>query len=48
MMTAFIRLRSHRPLATILVTHTDDQARRLATRSLHLTGHPATLVASQP
>ena len=44
MMTAFTRLRAHTPLATILVTHDADQARRLATRILRLTGSPALLV----
>lgn len=44
MMSAFTRLRAKTPLTTILVTHAGDEARRLATRILRLTGSPAILV----
>ncbi|MEI4469976.1 ATP-binding cassette domain-containing protein [Frigidibacter sp. MR17.24] len=35
--------RGHRPLATLLVTHSATEAARLATRTLALTGRPARL-----
>lgn len=44
MMTLFQRLRETRPLATLIVTHVQAEASRLATRTLRLGGSPATLV----
>ncbi|WP_245819013.1 ABC transporter ATP-binding protein [Marivita hallyeonensis] len=43
MMTLFETLRAKRNVATLLVTHAKSEAERLATRSLHLSGQPATL-----
>jgi ABC-type nitrate/sulfonate/bicarbonate transport system ATPase subunit len=45
MMTLFERLRATRPLATLLVTHSEPEATRLASRILVLRGAPATIVA---
>lgn len=44
MMALFIRLRAARPLATLIVTHADAEAERLATRIIRLGGQPATVV----
>lgn len=46
MMTLFETLRAKRPVATLLVTHAMDEADRLATRVLKLSGTPATLKTS--
>ena len=46
MMTLFEHLREKRPVATLLVTHSKNEAERLATRVLHLSGSPARLSAS--
>jgi NitT/TauT family transport system ATP-binding protein len=43
MMTLFERLRDRHPVATLLVTHAIQEAERLATRILELSGQPATL-----
>ncbi len=43
MMTLFETLRAKRNVATLLVTHTMEEAERLATRILRLSGAPATL-----
>jgi ABC-type nitrate/sulfonate/bicarbonate transport system ATPase subunit len=40
MMTLFETLRRARPLATLMVTHSADEAQRLATRLLRLEGQP--------
>ncbi len=48
MMTLFETLRAARPVATVLVTHSEAEARRLATRTLRLAGTPATVTAQQP
>lgn len=45
MMTLFEDLRAARPVATLLVTHVEAEARRLADRVLRLEGRPAQLVA---
>ncbi|MCF7700373.1 ABC transporter ATP-binding protein [Loktanella sp. M215] len=45
MMTLFAALRARRDMASILVTHAGEEARRLATRTLTLAGRPATLAA---
>lgn len=47
MMSLFEALRAKRRVATLLVTHALSEAERLATRSLTLSGTPATL-ASRP
>nr|WP_254899230.1 ATP-binding cassette domain-containing protein [Thalassococcus arenae] len=44
MMTLFETLRAGRGMATLVVTHSEDEARRLARRILRLEGHPARLV----
>ena len=44
MMSLFEQLRSARPLATLIVTHVEAEAERLASRILRLGGHPATIV----
>ena len=44
MMTLFARLRRGSGIATVLVTHSEEEARRLATRVLRLGGRPATIV----
>jgi ABC-type nitrate/sulfonate/bicarbonate transport system ATPase subunit len=44
MMTLFATLRQARPLATLIVTHVEAEAERLASRILRLGGKPATLV----
>jgi ABC-type nitrate/sulfonate/bicarbonate transport system ATPase subunit len=44
MMALFVRLRSARPLATLIVTHVEAEAERLASRILRLGGKPATIV----
>lgn len=43
MMTLFERLRAKRPVATLIVTHARDEATRLASRILELSGSPARL-----
>jgi ABC-type nitrate/sulfonate/bicarbonate transport system ATPase subunit len=45
MMALFERLRATHPLATLLVTHSEPEATRLASRILVLGGAPATIVA---
>lgn len=47
-MALFERLRSRRPVATLLVTHDPREAERLADRTLRLSGSPATLSEAQP
>ncbi len=44
MMSLFERLRAGRPVASVLVTHVEAEADRLATRHLRLAGQPATFV----
>ena len=44
MMAAFVRLRATRPLATLIVTHVEAEAERLASRILRLGGVPASIV----
>ena len=44
MMALFARLRAARKVATILVTHVEDEAKRLASRIVTLGGQPATIV----
>lgn len=44
MMTLFERMRAARPVATLLVTHSAEEAARLATRILRLGGTPARVV----
>ena len=46
MMSLFAALRARRDMATILVTHAAAEARRLATCSLTLSGHPARISAA--
>ncbi|MCU0831273.1 MAG: ATP-binding cassette domain-containing protein [Rhizobiaceae bacterium] len=43
MLALFERLRAARKLATVLITHSSAEARRLATRIVRLEGRPATL-----
>ena len=45
MMTLFAALRARRDMASILVTHAGQEARRLATRTLSLSGSPARISA---
>ena len=45
MMTLFSALRARRDMASILVTHAEAEARRLATRTLTLSGSPARIAA---
>lgn len=45
MMGLFERLRAARPVATLLVTHAPDEARRLADRLVRLEGSPARIAA---
>ena len=45
MMTLFAALRARRDMASILVTHAEAEARRLATRTLRLYGSPARIAA---
>ena len=45
MMTLFAALRARRDMASILVTHAEEEARRLATRTLRLSGSPARIAA---
>lgn len=45
MMALFERLRAARPVATLLVTHAPDEARRLAGRTIRLEGAPARIAA---
>ena len=47
MMTLFARLRAHRALASVLVTHNKEEAERLSTRILKLGGHPAQVVGDR-
>ena len=44
MMALFVRLRTARPLATLIVTHVEAEAERLASRILRIGGRPATIV----
>lgn len=44
MMCLFTRLRARRALATVLVTHSETEAERLASRVLSLSGSPARIV----
>ena len=44
MMSLFEALRSERPCATIIVTHVQAEAERLANRILKLEGRPAHLI----
>jgi NitT/TauT family transport system ATP-binding protein len=44
MMAVFARLRAARPLATLIVTHVEAEARALASRILRLGGRPAVIV----
>ena len=44
MMTLFETLRARRRVTTLIVTHVQAEARRLATRILRLEGSPARLV----
>lgn len=46
MMTLFEKLRSGTPLATVLVTHVEAEADRLATRKLRLEGRPASFAVA--
>jgi len=48
MMTLFQSLASRRAVATVIVTHAPDEARRLATRTLTLSGTPAQITALTP
>ena len=48
MMALFERLRAARPCATLLVTHVEAEAKRLAGRILRLEGRPAQLVSGEP
>jgi ABC-type nitrate/sulfonate/bicarbonate transport system ATPase subunit len=48
MMTLFQSLASRRAMATVIVTHAPDEARRLATRTLTLSGTPAQITALTP
>jgi len=45
MMALFERLRSARPVATLLVTHAPEEAARLADRMIRLAGNPARIAA---
>lgn len=45
MMALFARLRAAHGVATILVTHVEDEARRLANRIVTLGGQPATITS---
>ena len=45
MMTLFAALRARRDMASILVTHAEAEARRLATRTLTLSGTPARIAS---
>ncbi|WP_269586155.1 ABC transporter ATP-binding protein [Roseibium sp. Sym1] len=44
MMSLFLRLRTNHSPATVLVTHSEDEADRLASRILRLDGSPAVVV----
>ena len=44
MMDLFARLREGSGVATVMVTHSEEEARRLATRIVRLGGHPATIL----
>lgn len=46
MMQLFEALRARKPLATVIVTHDRAEAKRLASRILHLEGRPACFAAS--
>ena len=48
MMTLFAALRARRDMASILVTHAAAETARLATRTLTLSGRPATVTADVP
>jgi NitT/TauT family transport system ATP-binding protein len=48
MMTLFQSLASRRAMATVIVTHAPDEARRLATCTLTLSGTPAQITALTP
>ncbi|MBC7134002.1 MAG: ABC transporter ATP-binding protein [Roseovarius sp.] len=45
MMQLFVRIRADHGLSTILITHVEDEARRLASRIVTLGGSPARLVS---
>lgn len=47
MMALFARMRSARGVAALLVTHSELEATRLATRIVRLEGRPATIVSDQ-
>ena len=47
MMALFVRLRQARPLATLIVTHVEAEAQRLASRIIRLGGCPATVVSDR-
>ena len=46
MMNLFVQLRDAHNLATVLVTHVEDEARRLADRVVRLAGSPATAISA--
>jgi NitT/TauT family transport system ATP-binding protein len=46
MLNLFERLRARRSMAVMLITHSEAEADRLATRKLRLAGAPASLVAA--
>ena len=46
MMTLFERLRGEQPVTTLIVTHAEAEARRLAGRIVRLDGAPATVVGA--
>ncbi len=48
MMTLFAALRARRDMASVLVTHAPEEARRLSTRILTLSGRPARITADVP
>ncbi|RMF34032.1 MAG: ABC transporter ATP-binding protein [Alphaproteobacteria bacterium] len=48
MMRLFARLRAARQLATVLVTHVEAEAQKLASRIIRLGGAPATIVEERP
>ena len=45
MMALFARLRAARQVATLMVTHSEDEAKMLASRIIKLSGSPAGIVA---
>jgi ABC-type nitrate/sulfonate/bicarbonate transport system ATPase subunit len=48
MIEVFATLRAARPLTTILVTHDEREAARLATRVIRLSGTPARITENRP